>query len=164
MDYHQQYVPTAWIFLTPHHTLSIYLSLSLSLNIYISTISLSLSLSLSQSAIAIYLYFYLSDITLCKSSKCASSVSTELMNVSFCKSASTGVSICSSLLENVAYEFDLTSFACLIWVVCKMGSKWQYNCCFVRCCFQNLPSCSRVTTTVWLYIRAHGGTTVHLVQ
>ena len=31
--------------------------------------------------------------------------------------------------------------ACLVrlnWMVCKMGVKWPYSCCFVVCCFQDL--------------------------
>ena len=31
--------------------------------------------------------------------------------------------------------------ACLVrlsWMVCKMSDRWLYNCCFVRCCFQDL--------------------------
>ena len=27
---------------------------------------------------------------------------------------------------------------CLIWMVCVMGGKWPYSCCFVGCCFQEL--------------------------
>ena len=29
---------------------------------------------------------------------------------------------------------------CLTWMVCVMGCKWPYNCCFIDCCFQNLFS------------------------
>ena len=32
---------------------------------------------------------------------------------------------------------------CLIWMVCKMGGKWLYSCCFVGCCFQNLFKTAR---------------------
>ena len=44
--------------------------------------------------------------------------------------------------KNIPYEFVLASSAvCLIrfiWMVWEMGGKWQYNCCFVGCCFQEL--------------------------
>ena len=49
--------------------------------------------------------------------------------------------MCRSLLENVAYEFVLTSSACLAhltWMVCVMGGKWLYSCCFTGCCIQDL--------------------------
>ena len=42
-----------------------------------------------------------------------SSVCTELMHVSYCWSANTGVSMCSSPPENFAYEFIPVSPACL---------------------------------------------------
>ena len=29
-------------------------------------------------------------------------------------------------------------FICLRWMVCEMGGKWPYNCCFIECCFQGL--------------------------
>ena len=61
--------------------------------------------------------------------------STELINESFCCSANTGVPMCWSLLENIAYEFSLTSLACLTWMVNEMGGKWPYCCCIVECCF-----------------------------
>ena len=69
----------------------------------------------------------------------ASSVHTELMNESFCWSANTGVSMYRSPWENT-YEFVLTSstcFACCFWMVCKIGEKWQYNCFFTGCRFQD---------------------------
>ena len=39
----------------------------------------------------------------------------------------------SSPLENVSYDLKFTS---LFWMVCEIGCKWPYNCCFVGCCFQ----------------------------
>ena len=59
------------------------------------------------------------------------------MNVSVCYTANTGVSIRRSPLKIVAYEFVLTSPAspeCLVRLtrmVCEIGSKWPYSCCFV---------------------------------
>ena len=29
-------------------------------------------------------------------------------------------------------------FPYLTWIICKMGSKWPYNSCFLECCFQDL--------------------------
>ena len=49
--------------------------------------------------------------------------------------------VCSSPLENVAYEFVLISpscFARLTWMVCEMGDKWPCSCCFQGCYFQDL--------------------------
>ena len=55
------------------------------------------------------------------------------------------MSICRSPLENIAYEFILTSpavphMSCssLIWMVCKMRGKWLYSCCYGGCCFWDL--------------------------
>ena len=72
----------------------------------------------------------------------ASSVGTELMNVSFCQLANTAVFICRNPLENVTYEFILTL------MVCKMGGKWPYSWCLIEGCFQDLfkRACSIV---VW---------------
>ena len=50
------------------------------------------------------------------------SVSTMPMNVSFCWSSNTGVSMCRSPWDNIANEFLLTYPACLVhftWMVCK---------------------------------------------
>ena len=66
---------------------------------------IDLTLSLS-----IYIYIYLSIATsLGKSSKTVPSVLTELLSVSFCLSAKTGVYLSRSPLENVTNEFVLTS-------------------------------------------------------
>ena len=56
------------------------------------------------------------------------------MNVSFCLSTNTGVSMCSRPSEIIVFEFILTSLVVpsIIWMVCKMGNKWQYSCCFVN--------------------------------
>ena len=32
----------------------------------------------------------------------------------------------------------LACLVCLTWVVCEMGGKWLYGCCFVGCCLQDL--------------------------
>ena len=66
---------------------------------------------------------------------------TSVHYVSHYWSVNSGVSVCSSPQEKVAYEFILSlqqCHACLvhpIWMVCVMGSN---SCCFVRCCFQDL--------------------------
>ena len=42
---------------------------------------------------------------------------------------------CWSPLENATHEFILTLLACLvclIWMVCMMGGKWPYSCCFLE--------------------------------
>ena len=44
--------------------------------------------------------------------------------------------------KKVAYEFaptslEVLSISCSSWIVCEMGDKWLYSCCFVGCCFQN---------------------------
>ena len=67
----------------------------------------------------------------------APSVCTESMIISLCWSANTGVSMFRSPLENITYEFVLTSSAvtnmfCSTWIVFKMGSKWPI---FVECFF-----------------------------
>ena len=55
-----------------------------------------------------------------------------------------GVSMSRSPLKNTVYALVLTSLAmpvtssCLIWMVCNMGGKWLYSCCFVGCYFQDL--------------------------
>ena len=51
------------------------------------------------------------------------------------------MTMCKSPLENITNEFILTSPAYLIhliWRVCETESKWQYSCCFVGCCKQDL--------------------------
>ena len=66
------------------------------------------------------------------------------MDVSFCQSANTVVSIYSSPLEKVAYEFIFllqlcqTCLVLLSWMVCEMGGLWPYNYSSVGCCFQDL--------------------------
>ena len=32
---------------------------------------------------------------------------------------------------------------CLIWIVCKIGGSWLYNCCFLGCCLQDLFNIAR---------------------
>ena len=39
---------------------------------------------------------------------------------------------------SLIYQQCSAYLACLIWVVCEVGGKWTYSCCFVGCCFQNL--------------------------
>ena len=53
------------------------------------------------------------------------------MNVKFCLSANTGASIFKSCLENITYEFVLTSptesnifYSSYSWMACEMGGKW----------------------------------------
>ena len=68
-----------------------------------------------------------------------------VLYVSFCWSTNTGVSICRSPWENVAYDFILISPAAS-WMFCTsyLGSfwdgwaKWPYSSLFVRCYFQSL--------------------------
>ena len=56
----------------------------------------------------------------------------------------TGTSICRGPYENITYEFILTSplvtsMSCWSYLmVCKMGGRWLYSCCFVVCCCQDL--------------------------
>ena len=53
----------------------------------------------------------------------------------------TGVSMCRSSLKKFAHEFVPASqqypacLVCLTWMVCEIGGKWPYRCCFVGCCF-----------------------------
>ena len=57
----------------------------------------------------------------------APAVHTDMMNVSFCWLASTGMSMCRSPLENITFEFILTSPACLShlrWFV-----RWHVSIC-----------------------------------
>ena len=78
----------------------------------------------------------------------ASCVYAELMYVNLCRSANTSTSVRRSPLENIAYEFVLASpavphMSCLSylngsWMVCEMGGRWPYNCCYVGCYFQDL--------------------------
>ena len=67
------------------------------------------------------------------------------MYVNLCWSANTGCCPCvgvhrrMSIMSSSLY-LQLYS-AChvhLTKIVYEMGGKWQYNCCFVRCCFQDL--------------------------
>ena len=65
------------------------------------------------------------------------------IHVSFCISAYTGEFISSNPWENVAYGVVLhqqysACLACLSWMVCVIGGKCLYNCCFVGCCFHDL--------------------------
>ena len=72
----------------------------------------------------------------------ASTVSTKLLNLSFCWSANSGMFISMrvhrktlfirSFLLSQPYPGSLT------WMDCEMGGTWPYNCCYVECCFQGL--------------------------
>ena len=59
--------------------------------------------------------------------------------------ASTAVYLSWSLLWNVTYEIVINSPAVsgMSGMVCKMGGKWLYSCCFERCCFQDLLNIAR---------------------
>ena len=75
----------------------------------------------------------LSAITLGKK---ASSVHLELLNVSFCWLTNTVVSMYRSL--SLLLQQWPVRFAPLTRIVCEIGSKWLYNCCFAGCCFQDM--------------------------
>ena len=67
----------------------------------------------------------------------APNVHTKLMNVSFCWSTNTSVSMYRSLKKNVTYfsKQHPTYFTNLSWMVCEIGGKWPYN----YCCRVLLP-------------------------
>ena len=46
----------------------------------------------------------------------------------------TSVSMLLMCLSLIYQQYPL----CLAWMVCEIGSKWLYSCCFARCCFQDL--------------------------
>ena len=83
-------------------------------------------------------HLFLSVIALGKSSK-LHCVCIELMNISFCLSDNTGVSMCRNQLDNITYEFVFISpvLTCLTWIVFEMEGIWPYSCCFVGCCFKD---------------------------
>ena len=63
--------------------------------------------------------------------------------VSFCWLANTGMFMWRGSLENITYEFVLASpamscMSCSSYLVLDIGRRWPYNCCFVKCCFQDL--------------------------
>ena len=67
----------------------------------------------------------------CQVLSMASSFYTKLMNISLYCSANTGVSMCPT--ENITYEFIFTlpaSLFHLTWIVCGIGGKRPYSCCF----------------------------------
>ena len=70
----------------------------------------------------------------------ASSDHTELLNVSYWLSTNTGVYMCGGPHDNIDYEFVLAfpAVPSISWIVCKMGGKCLYNCCFVECYCQDL--------------------------
>ena len=62
-------------------------------------------------------------------------------DVSFWWSSKTGTSMYRSSLENVAYEFFQQCsgyLARLNWMVCEIGGKLPYSCCFEGYCSQDL--------------------------
>ena len=64
-------------------------------------------------------------------------------DVSSCWLANTGMFICQCPLKNIANEFifaspEVSYMSRSSWMVCEIGGKWPYSCCFVGCCFQNL--------------------------
>ena len=75
-----------------------------------------------------------------KQSLMAPSVHTDLMSVSFCWSANTGVSMCRSpfLLKSLSllHQQCLACLAQITRMIYEMGGKLLYSCCFVECCFQ----------------------------
>ena len=70
----------------------------------------------------------------------ASSVHTELINVSFCWLVNISVSKCRRPYEDINYEFILTSsvMSSMSWIDYEMVSKWPNNSCFVRYYYQGL--------------------------
>ena len=42
------------------------------------------------------------------------------------------------IFEIIELSTKAQKWAWAICVVCEIGGKWQYNCCFVGCCFQDL--------------------------
>ena len=42
-----------------------------------------------------------------------------------------------TLSSSILLEQYPASFVSLTWMVCEMGDKWTYRCCFVGYCFQN---------------------------
>ena len=65
------------------------------------------------------------------------------MNVSFCWSANTGVSMYKSTMDDIAYECTLifqssASLVCFSGIGFQMGDWWPRSNCFVICCFQEL--------------------------
>ena len=40
----------------------------------------------------------------------------------------------------------------LTWMICEMGDKWLYDCCFVVCCFQDL---FKITCSIFVYFPSH---------
>ena len=56
-------------------------------------------------------------------------------DVSSCFSANTDASMCGCPSKNILVRASPT---CLVCMVFEIESKWQYSCCFLWCCFQNL--------------------------
>ena len=61
-------------------------------------------------------------------------------------------------MSSFLFHLQGLAYIVLTWMVCEMGSRWLYSCCFVGCCFQDLlkTACSIVKTycstemnTVW---------------
>ena len=73
----------------------------------------------------------------------AYSIHTDLMNLSFCWSGNTSVSMCWRPSGNVAYEFvhnspAISNMSCSFWMVCAMKGKWLYSWCLIEDYFQDL--------------------------
>ena len=71
------------------------------------------------------------------------SIHTDLLNVIFSYSAKSNVFMCTSSEEIVVYEFVLTSQAVYVFLILigrfvRVSREWQYSCCFLGCCFQDL--------------------------
>ena len=81
------------------------------------------------------------------------------MYVSLCWSANTYVSICWRTSLMSMSLLLLLCPACLIYLTrmgFEMGSKWPYNCCFVRCHFQDLfKTIQNTHTQTYIYICNH---------
>ena len=64
--------------------------------------------------------------------------------VNLCLSANTGTSMCRVYKKRwliclfLLLQQYLAWFIYLTWIVCEMGSRWPYSCCFIGCCFLDL--------------------------